>query len=112
MSNNNILGKNEFLCPRRIEGPFNFPGPDFWDRSRWSLISIVHDWLRDKLDPHFFGGTRWDDRYPKPRTCSYCGSAHPDDVVILLSMGWLPEKATGKNYKVYIHAPTGMKDPV
>ena len=112
MSDNDILGKDEFLCPRRVEGGFNFPGPDFWDRGRGGLTKIIHDWLRDKFDQHYFGGTRWDGRYPKPRTCSYCGSAHPDDVVALLKKGWLPEEAIGKNYKIYINVPVGVRSPV
>lgn len=38
-----------------------------------------------------------------PRTCSFCGSVHPDDVVRLIGEGWFVEIAKG--YKIYLHPP-------
>ncbi len=45
------------------------------------------------------------DGYDPPRTCTGCGSAHPEDVLVLLATGWDHEKATGKTYKGYLHPP-------
>jgi len=58
------------------------------------------------------GALRWDDRasvkWPdsvaKPRTCSHCGSVHPEDLAVLFEQGWEIEQ-TGKCYKFYIHPP-------
>jgi hypothetical protein len=44
---------------------------------------------------------------PAPRTCSFCGSIHPEDALTLLAQGWDTE-GTGKNYKKYLHAPGYM----
>lgn len=47
---------------------------------------------------------KWPEGFPKPRTCSYCGSANPDDILVLLKMGWECEMST-KSYKSYWHPP-------
>jgi hypothetical protein len=46
------------------------------------------------------GPDTWVNRHDT-RTCSYCGSLHPDDVITRLTAG---EKAgpTDKNYKLYV----------
>lgn len=62
-------------CPRRAENPganVAFPGPDEW---------------RDEG-----GGVR---------TCSYCGSLHPEDVFRAAENG-VAFTPTDKNYKVYV----------
>ncbi|RBB38870.1 hypothetical protein DPV79_15940 [Burkholderia reimsis] len=69
-----------------------------------ALIHAEDEWLT----------TRWnrpDDQWPeaaspKPRTCSYCGGVHPDDVIPLLIAGWHVEPTT-KNYKFYVNDPDG-----
>lgn len=38
------------------------------------------------------------------RTCSYCGSLHPDDVIALVRSG-RPLEGTSKRYKAYISPP-------
>jgi len=49
------------------------------------------------------GGERWE--WPwQPRTCSYCGGAHPDDILRLLGEGWEVD-VTDKSYKRYIQPP-------
>ena len=76
-----------------------------------------HDsWTTYRWGPHY--KARWPEGwaagqrilYDKPRTCSYCGGAHPDDVIALMERGWWVE-ATDKNYKRYLHAPSGLPEP-
>jgi len=51
---------------------------------------------------------RWDKDQFGTRTCSYCGSVHPDDVLELIKEKGLGiQEKTTKNYKVYINAGTG-----
>lgn len=64
---------NEVMCPRRFENPVGaerVPAPDVWT----------------VLDGD--------------RRCSYCGSAHPEDVLAAMSNG-APVIPTDKNYKIY-----------
>lgn len=73
----------QFNCPRRLIGlarPY-----DEWrnGRERWNEDS------------------NWPSALSKPRTCSYCGGAHPDDVIPLLVAGWHLE-TTDKPYKFYV----------
>ena len=81
-----------FTCPRRAESPLGASAPesDVWRpwSARWGGQA---DYFPPGFDP--------------PRTCSYCGSAHPEDTLRLLTLGWDNEKATGKNYKGYLHVP-------
>ena len=91
-------------CPRRDENPqadYMCPLPDEWWENSWVLDL---DKLQHEQATLAAGGTcwRWD---WMPRTCSYCGSLHPEDVLKLLAEGWEHEKATGKNYKGYLHPP-------
>lgn len=74
-----------------MNSPFKYPtscAEGTWESRRW--------------------GTRdsdvWPDGFPKPRTCSFCGSVHPDDVLTLAKMGWELEMST-KSYKSYWHPP-------
>lgn len=71
------MQSTDHLCPRRAENGLaaqTFPGPDTWT-SR--------------------------DGY---RCCSYCGSMHPEDLIMAIA-----EKVelgpTDKSYKVYVHLP-------
>jgi len=52
----------------------------------------------------------WPDGTPKPRTCSHCGSVHPEDLLFLLEQGWEIEQ-TDKCYKYYVH-PLGHQEEV
>jgi len=47
---------------------------------------------------------RWDRRYGRkgPRSCSYCGSMHPDDFLAAARDGSGELGPTDKNYKVYV----------
>ena len=42
------------------------------------------------------------------KTCSYCGSLHPEEVLLRIQEGneLIP---TDKNYKAYIYLPSGQK---
>jgi len=78
-------------CPRRISdwGPWeHVENLDHWEVDCWGL--------RDS--------DRWPDSFLKPRTCSFCGGAHPRDVIALLNSGWEVEGTT-KGYKRYLHPP-------
>lgn len=73
-----------FTCPRRAETPLCHEH----DQDGWS------------------NGGRWID-FPwswTPRTCSFCGSVHPEDALRLLAEGWEDEMTT-KRYKGYLHPP-------
>lgn len=49
---------------------------------------------------------RWPEGSSPPRTCSYCGGAHPEDLIELVRSGWLVEP-TDKGYKRYVNTPNG-----
>lgn len=73
-------------CPRRQEGgPWNMDDRDRWVESRWKGEG---DWRLEWF----------------PRSCSFCGSIHPDDALHLLDTGW-EVGATRKPYKVYLEPP-------
>lgn len=77
-------------CQRRIQdaGPWEHgEGLDTWETDRWSRGKHV----------------KWNWEW-KPRTCSFCGSVHPEDALRLLDEGWELD-ATGKTYKVYLMPP-------
>lgn len=53
------------------------------------------------------GGTYWTgDEALMPRSCSFCGCAHPDDVMKLLDAGWKVEVCDSR-VKCYINPPDG-----
>lgn len=66
------------LCPRRIESPATAA----------------------RLSPK---GDSWDD-HGSHRTCSYCGSIHPDDLFHAIGVGG-KLTPTDKDYKVYVEIP-------
>lgn len=72
-------------CPRRAtHGMVGQRGPnqDHWRDDRWDEFP----W-------------KW-----TPRTCSFCGGLHPEDVLRLLGEGW-EDELTDKQYKGYLHLP-------
>lgn len=80
-------------CPSRMGqmGPWERKeNLDFWETHRWG--------------PYYSAGTmKWPDGFAKPRTCSFCGSVHPEDAIKLLEAGWEAEHA--KSYKRYLNPP-------
>lgn len=70
--------ENKHLCPRRAEHGtmFKLPDTDLWQVRRPGL----------------------------PRTCSFCGSVHPEDFLKLAAEG-AKLTPTDKAYKVYIDVP-------
>lgn len=55
-------------------------------------------------------GRKWPEGVDRPRTCSHCGSVHPEDLIELVKQGWELEP-TGKCYKYYFH-PLGYAEEV
>lgn len=82
-----------FYCERRNEIKSSLPAQPPRD-----------EWIHDRWDQ---SGTRWPTEHDhlKPRVCSYCGGAHPDDVARLLNEGDWQVSLTDKNYKAYIEQP-------
>lgn len=103
-------------CPRRMResGPWQKQqGLDHWTRDRWSAdLAAVREMNIRKceespnlhMDVDQRGAWMWE--CDVPRTCSFCGSIHPDDAIALLKDGW--EVETAKPYKRYLNPP-GMR---
>lgn len=82
-------------------------------RSKYFKFRRYGDWLprlkrrEDFGKPSRMGGTEWRQEWgAMPRTCSYCGGAHPDDLIAMVQRGW-ESHGTSKGYKKYIE-PAGM----
>lgn len=114
-------------CPRQAYGtmPAQLDHVCVWHDDRWSRRRTWIDWLRNRLSAvgrwretvgtptptcRSSGGIFWPEGEPRPRTCSYCGGAHPDDAIALIMRGWEVE-TTGKSYKLYLRPP-GPRSPV
>lgn len=78
--------EGQYLCPRRVEGAL--PGSPEFDT--WRAARMQH--------PGILGDT--------VRTCSWCGSMHPDDVMAGIEQGLYEVGPTDKNYKCQ---PAGTK---
>ena len=76
------MPSDEHECPRRREAPnaSRFPGSDRW--------TTGHGLISQKGE----------------RSCSYCGSLHPDRFMELVREGWLVGP-TDKSYKAYLARP-------
>lgn len=72
------------ICPRRKEIPASL-----WrgDGDEWLILHDFQD---------------------APRCCTYCGGAHPDDVLDLMEGGWEIEPTT-EAYKRYLNSPGTRK---
>lgn len=109
-----ILGKQPLqrqTCPRRMYewGPWGREaGQDLWETNRWNH-------RRHWSGAEYQAGKKLRNIGPKrktwhldwiPRSCSFCGSIHPEDALRLLEeFGWEVEP-TDKAYKRYLH-PAG-----
>ena len=61
----------------------------------------------ENLDHWKPGRERWPDKFPglwKPRSCSFCGSVHPEDALRLMAEGW-EDQITDTRNKGYLHPP-------
>ena len=63
-------------------------------------------WEDNEADPRRWIGDHrhFPEGFRKPRTCSFCGGAHPDDVMELIKAGWEVDPSD-KSYKTYVHPP-------
>lgn len=90
-------------CPRRDEGPYlsDPNGTDTWRTDTWvgsfHVVTTIDGPQGDPVEKCF----PWK---RAPRTCSFCGSLHPDDVIELLEDGWELDPTT-KRYKYYLNPP-------
>lgn len=71
-----------------------FCGSQPWDSTRWD----------PRPDTETTGWPAWPVSFKKPRTCPFCGSIHPEDLLGLLKEGWELESTT-KAHKTYWHPP-------
>lgn len=81
-------------CPRRMN---LYENKDRWETNRWK--KGIFFWRRSYV--------KWPGSW-YPRTCSYCGGIHPEDVLRLRQEGWSFE-FTDKRYKLYCH-PSGWPE--
>lgn len=81
--------------------------PDWWvsGEQRWGAVERLRArWANAR--GRYQGGTTWRECWgPPPRTCSFCGGAHPDDAAAMLRFGW-ESHGTTKQYKRYLE-PAG-----
>lgn len=76
-------------CPKRRELSTDVAivGRDRWLTTRWHWTHHAHDRAAQRFGL-LCGVETWPTGEPQPRTCSYCGSIHPDDAVTLIMRGW------------------------
>jgi hypothetical protein len=106
-----IVNVEPTTCPRRIGelGPWQrAENLDHWQRGRWAATQAEADAeVADFMARNPRGGignVLWCYAGEQPRTCSFCGGAHPEDVIALLRAGWTVD-GTDKAYKRYLDPP-------
>ena len=105
------VGEQE--CPRRAEGGGHlWPLPDYWETGTWArnkeeADAEVAEFMAG-MPASGIGNVLW--LYPgnQPRTCSFCGGGHPDDLTDLIRAGW-EIGPTDKGYKHYLEPPGFME---
>jgi hypothetical protein len=102
------MADEEWYCPRRA--PYGMDqwrkpeGGDQWSENRWTGLRVTYSrseggvTLEQRVEPQRFPAS-W-----QPRVCSFCGGAHPEDVLRLIAEGWEVEPSL-KGYKGYLHPP-------
>lgn len=98
-------------CPRRIHeiGPWEHkPDLDAWETNRWTTDAVADKKRIEKYEKENPGGSAgtqlWLYTSDVPRTCSFCGSVHPEDAIALVREGWVIDPST-KKYKAYLEPP-------
>lgn len=71
------------------------------DGGPWERVEGVDRW---ETSGHGLNGQQ-----EAGRSCSFCGSLHPDDFLRLVGEGWIVG-ATDKNYKVYLARPYSAEE--
>lgn len=87
-----VMSGESITCPSRMNpwtAHAKIEGVDHWERNSWHRYD---QWRR------------WPEGFDPPRTCSFCGGAHPDDVIALIERGWEVD-GTDKAYKRYLEPP-------
>lgn len=113
------MSNEKQTCGRRMGemGPWErAEGMDEWETNRWSVdfaaVDAKHEAEKKRWEEESNGrttihyspvGDKWVWDSPVPRTCSFCGSIHPDDAFRLIEAGWEIEIA--KSYKFYLNPP-------
>jgi len=110
-------------CPRRAEGPgYGVEGADRWELKNWKFTDPEEAKKANDAEAQrknaeakskgqsvvFSSNPRywlWPGPGPTPRTCSYCGCIHPEDVLRLKREFKFEVTRSTKSYKVYIEAP-------
>lgn len=94
----------ECTCPGFIDpGPGNLTCPRrMFEMGPWSRQENLDHWSTSRWGSHY--PHQWPEGFVRPRSCSFCGGAHPDDAIGLMAAGWEVER-TGKSYKRYIQPP-------
>lgn len=115
---------DKHTCPRRAEGGPMSDGvdQDEWETRHWRFTDVeeAQKWndeeARKQNEEYAARGNKsvshsnprywlWPGPGPKPRTCSYCGSINPEDVLGLKKGFKFTVERTTKYYKVYVHPP-------
>lgn len=119
------MKRDEHHCPDRGNAPMlkTLGHYDAWRGDTWrvSLRALVRGfiqelrWPSNRREPLIkrvrtrapnWPATLWD---WQPRTCSFCGGVHPDDLEHLVyELGWHFEP-TDKHYKLYLEPPLGTR---
>lgn len=112
-SHRNTPGGARQTCPRRMRehGWWDHrEGLDVWCTDRWAATqeeadARVADMLARSPNIASVGNMVWVYSETRPRTCSFCGSIHPDDAVTLLREGWRV-RVTHRPDMRYLEPPT------
>ena len=115
-------------CGRRMSeyGPWEMSEHlDWWETNRWlspemaaaelakkrEAAAAEYEATKGRYQVHYSNDDRaWLSPLPIPRTCSFCGSVHPEDLIKLLEAGWEIDRA--KSYKLSVHPPGWSKSIV
>jgi hypothetical protein len=69
-------------------------------------VDLLARRLYERLGVSPRAGAYWPaDEYRVPRVCSWCGAAHPDDVVVLISHGWRLDHGWAASERSTLHVP-------
>lgn len=87
-----------------------------WSRDRWAATKAEDeqrkkDFYAQAPPNSTYGSQLWRWGTEVPRSCTKCGSLHPEDALKLVFAGWTVEAADNKP-KWYLHPPKNTGAPV